>query len=463
MGLPVSGQVAMSVSGQSIFPLYNNVGQIAHEECEVDQCSAHAGQGFDYHYHGDPFHPTSGKCLYSLEDYSSDTAHPPLIGWSMDGFDIFGRHLNLANLGVNVTLDACGGHIHNDASGTAMQYHYHSQVLNTTLDVQGTMRTFLYYPAGVLNCWKGDMTNTNFFGNTVSTTDRADYEDLKPCCSSTEYYTASGYNLGLSTPSKSPSSTLVPSNKPSLAPTGLPVTVQPTVKAGDPIPSRKPTSIPTLTPTIAVPSSAKPTVLPTLQVAPIISFTVSISLGGLSSPSLNDVEQQSLVNATASSMKISEKYIEYSTSTSTSSRRHLTSHSALSTYTVVSTVSLVIPLIDLGESSASDSTTVYDDLVANLKNAVTNGDFVSSFQSANAARGGTTVLGVGSVSVSYVSALTIDGAPTAKPTSSPASTDALSTGSVIGIAVGGGGMLLLLLVGVYFRCSRNSADKVQPV
>ncbi len=50
----------MSVSGLSMFPLYNNNKEIAMSMCEVDTCNAHAGQGFDYHYHGDPYHPVAG-------------------------------------------------------------------------------------------------------------------------------------------------------------------------------------------------------------------------------------------------------------------------------------------------------------------------------------------------------------------------------------------------------------------
>lgn len=36
--------------------------------------------GFDYHYHGDPF---GDNCMYSAKDYSSTTAHPPLIGYGL--------------------------------------------------------------------------------------------------------------------------------------------------------------------------------------------------------------------------------------------------------------------------------------------------------------------------------------------------------------------------------------------
>jgi hypothetical protein len=45
IGLPTSGAVAVTTSGQALFPLLNNVGIISHEMCELDKCSAHAGQG----------------------------------------------------------------------------------------------------------------------------------------------------------------------------------------------------------------------------------------------------------------------------------------------------------------------------------------------------------------------------------------------------------------------------------
>ena len=47
------------------------------------RCNTHAGQGFDYHYHGDPFGP---NCLYSSADYNSTTSHPPIFGYSLGEF-----------------------------------------------------------------------------------------------------------------------------------------------------------------------------------------------------------------------------------------------------------------------------------------------------------------------------------------------------------------------------------------
>ena len=44
------------------------------------RCNTHAGQGFDYHYHGDPF---GTNCMYSASDYTATTDHPPLIGYGL--------------------------------------------------------------------------------------------------------------------------------------------------------------------------------------------------------------------------------------------------------------------------------------------------------------------------------------------------------------------------------------------
>ena len=38
--------------------------------------------------------------------------HPPQIGWSLDGYSIYGRHLNILNQGYSTALDDCGGHTH---------------------------------------------------------------------------------------------------------------------------------------------------------------------------------------------------------------------------------------------------------------------------------------------------------------------------------------------------------------
>merc|ERR1711998_699934 len=91
----------------------------------------HVGQGGGQpHLHGDPFSSTDGVCLYGPANYSSSTAHPPQIGWSLDGFSIYGRHLSTQNLGYGTVLDNCGGHEHDGIT----EYHYHAQVITATID-----------------------------------------------------------------------------------------------------------------------------------------------------------------------------------------------------------------------------------------------------------------------------------------------------------------------------------------
>jgi len=119
--------------------------------CEVDACNAHVGKGYDYHYHGDPFSNTAGKCMYSPSDYQSTTSHPPLIGFGLDGFYLYGRYLNESAEGYSTPLDDCGGHSH----GT-YGYHYHSQVLTvkSSKNSNGLVVNQIYtaYIAGPYKC-----------------------------------------------------------------------------------------------------------------------------------------------------------------------------------------------------------------------------------------------------------------------------------------------------------------------
>ena len=86
---------------------------VAVQECNVDACNQHVGAGGGQpHLHGDPFSSTDGVCLYGPANYTSTTMHPPQIGWSLDGYSIYGRHFNAANQGYANALDDCGGHTH---------------------------------------------------------------------------------------------------------------------------------------------------------------------------------------------------------------------------------------------------------------------------------------------------------------------------------------------------------------
>ena len=72
----------------------------------MDACNEHVGQGGGQpHFHGDSF-----GCQYTAADYTTLEMHPPVIGWSYDGYDIRGRHLSVDAPGYDAPLlDDCGG------------------------------------------------------------------------------------------------------------------------------------------------------------------------------------------------------------------------------------------------------------------------------------------------------------------------------------------------------------------
>ena len=99
-GLNSRGPAGVTIGGQEIFPVYNNRGQYTPADCEIDACNEHVGQGGGQpHLHGDPFHSRDGVCLYGPANYTSDSAHPPQWGFSLDGYNIYGRHLSDNNEG----------------------------------------------------------------------------------------------------------------------------------------------------------------------------------------------------------------------------------------------------------------------------------------------------------------------------------------------------------------------------
>ena len=121
------------------------------------------------------------------------TVHPPLIGFSLDGYAIYGRHLSTAAVGYSTALDTCGGHNH-----SSLGYHYHVQVVAATTGANTGAPGVVAgqsYPAtttGVFNCWRGNVTadpyiNAGNGGPAFST-----------CSGMTNYYVANGITLNLS-------------------------------------------------------------------------------------------------------------------------------------------------------------------------------------------------------------------------------------------------------------------------
>jgi len=204
-GFNARGGAGVTVGGQEIFPVYNNRGQYTPQDCEVDACNEHVGGGGGQpHLHGDPFHSTDGVCLYGPANYTSTTAHPPLWGFSLDGYNIYGRYLSTTSEGYS-TLDDCGGHSH----GT-YGYHYHSQVisaLTSSAAASGVTKNKAYavFPPGVFKCWRGDLTSVPG-GTTTFWTSNKQSTYFKPCTGATNYYAASGITIsGVGTQSKADS------------------------------------------------------------------------------------------------------------------------------------------------------------------------------------------------------------------------------------------------------------------
>ena len=169
-GIPIYGPLSIAVTGQVLYPIYDDKGYTSQEMCEVETCNGHAGIGYDYHYHGDPYHHTPGVCMYSPLDYTDSVyGHPPLIGYGLDGYKVYGRHLKETNLGYSTALDDCGGHSH--GTGEYSTYHYHSQVkqfsslANSILSSAVSSGTSYLGPIpGVYKCWRGDIGTSRLFG-----------------------------------------------------------------------------------------------------------------------------------------------------------------------------------------------------------------------------------------------------------------------------------------------------------
>jgi len=189
-GLPAGGPMGVTIAGQSMYPVFADSVDLTPQKCEVDQCNEHVGQGGGApHLHGDPF---GSKCLYDSTKYvntagTQDTsAHPPVIGFSMDGPTIYGRYLSTSAPGYSTTLDDCGGHVHDSYA-----YHYHAAVKaakgnSKCVDKAGGCENAEYpvFTPGVNKCWKSNIAAIpNFWERTTNKLDA-----IKPCCGMTEYY-----------------------------------------------------------------------------------------------------------------------------------------------------------------------------------------------------------------------------------------------------------------------------------
>lgn len=279
-GLPTRGAVGVSISGQDIFPLYNNRAEGTLQACEVDSCNEHVGGGGGQpHLHGDPFGAT---CLYGARNYTTPagavdlSVHPPQFGYALDGFSIYGRYLSVAAPGFSTPLDDCGGHDHD-----GMGYHYHAQVINAFTDAGCVVRSVAVgtpYPAftpGVYQCFRGNLSSIPTWG--INNTNPLQALSTKPCCGTTDYYTAPGITLSLTaggtSPSPTPSRSTSRSASPTAAASGTATSSASAAASGSATetssssaaaspsatPSASGTSAPTETPSATRSASAQPT------------------------------------------------------------------------------------------------------------------------------------------------------------------------------------------------------------
>ena len=207
-GHPVRGPVGLTISGMEIFPVYNNMGYLEPQKCEVDACNAHVGAGGGQtHIHGDPF---GAWCMYDIDNYTSTNHHPPQIGWIFDGHGTFGRYLSPQSLGFDVPLDGCGGHDHDDIG-----YHYHALAMEAVTD-NGRYNPptptyddfiapgmpYIFTTPGPYVCLKGDISQiANYWSNWRGEQKVESYIYIVPdptmdlCIASPNFYKLDGYHL----------------------------------------------------------------------------------------------------------------------------------------------------------------------------------------------------------------------------------------------------------------------------
>ena len=146
---------------------------------------------------------------------------------------------------------------------------------------------------------------------------------------------------------------------------------------------------------------------------PTMLFESSITLNGLSEPILDDNSQTALINTIAYSTNISSKFVFFKSQSYTSQRK-LLPIKLLSRYNVLAITEIIIPLI--GKYNINP-TTLYSNLVTNLKNSLDSGNFTLYLHSESVLLGSTSMLNV-SISNYIVSQMTIKNI-TAFPTQYP--------------------------------------------
>jgi hypothetical protein len=113
------GAIGILNSGSVLFNALDAPGRdaLAHEI--QDTCQGHPEPSGVYHYH------SISTCL---PDKTTRNGHSEIVGYSLDGFGIYGRHGVGGKILASADLDVCHGHTHNiEWNGQqANMYHYHA-------------------------------------------------------------------------------------------------------------------------------------------------------------------------------------------------------------------------------------------------------------------------------------------------------------------------------------------------
>jgi|TARA_B110000914_G_C15452982_1_gene441887 hypothetical protein len=124
-------EIGVALNGIIIAAPYDSQDKIAPYNRIVDECSSHSDPQGMYHYHFAPL------CLKNSNGESIGVNPQNQIGWSFDGFKIYGLADRKKHMPI---IDECNGHSHGE------EYHYHA-----TID-------FPFF----MGCFKGEPYYKNF-------------------------------------------------------------------------------------------------------------------------------------------------------------------------------------------------------------------------------------------------------------------------------------------------------------
>ncbi len=113
------GAIGIMLTGVALFNALDGPGRdaVAHEI--QDSCQGHPERTGSYHYH---------NVTSCIPDKTTEDGHSGLVGYSLDGFGIYGYHDVGGTVLTSADLDACHGHTHEiewDGKKVVM-YHYHA-------------------------------------------------------------------------------------------------------------------------------------------------------------------------------------------------------------------------------------------------------------------------------------------------------------------------------------------------